>query len=116
MINGIEILSQEIIMESTGIGLKIFLIGSLCCVVLGVLLEVLCFRNGGGGAIAVFSVPLCLIVGIITGNVYQIPTDRYEYKVIIDDNVSMVEFYKQYEVIDQDGKIFIIREKEDVDG
>ena len=34
------------------------------------------------------------------------------YKVTIDDTVSIVEFYERYEIIDQDGLIFTIAEKE----
>ena len=114
MIDGIEILSQEIIKESTDLGLKIFLTGSIIALALGVLLEVFYFQDGHGVQIAVCGIGLCLVLGAVIDNVYQISTDKYEYKVIIDDNVSMTEFYKQYKIIDQDGKIFIIREKESV--
>lgn len=34
------------------------------------------------------------------------------YKVTIDESVSMVEFYERYEIIDQDGLIFTVYEKE----
>ena len=37
------------------------------------------------------------------------------YSVIIDDSVSMTEFYDKYEVIDIQGKIFTITEREDTD-
>ena len=37
------------------------------------------------------------------------------YSVIIDDSVSMIEFYDKYEVIDIQGKIFTITEREDTD-
>lgn len=37
---------------------------------------------------------------------------RYEYKVIIDDNVSVNEFIEKYEIIDQEGKIYTVIEKE----
>ena len=48
------------------------------------------------------------IIGMSTGE----PTD-YEthYKVLISDEVSMNEFYNKYEIIEQDGKIFEIKEK-----
>lgn len=115
MIDGIEILSQEIITESTGLGLKIFFIGSVISLVLGILLSVFYFEDPTGIAIGLLGLCLCLAVGVITDNAYQIPTDRYEYKVIIDDNVGLLEFYERYKIIDQEGKIFTIREKEDVD-
>lgn len=34
-----------------------------------------------------------------------------EYQVVISDDVSMVEFYEKYDVINQEGKIFSVREK-----
>ena len=37
------------------------------------------------------------------------------YSVIIDDSVSMIEFYDKYEVLDIQGKIFTITEREDTD-
>ena len=116
MTNGIEILSQEIIMESTGIGLKFFLIGSFILLILGALLEVFYFQDGCGGLIVILGMGACLGLGVIIDSVYQIPTDRYEYKVIIDDNVNLLEFYERYEIIDQEGRIFTIREKENNDG
>ena len=115
MIEGIEILSQEPIMESSDLGRTIFLIGAGICLVIGILIEAL-NDNGIGFIIAGFGAFLCLWIGIIIDDSNKMPTGKYEYKVIIDDNVSMAEFYEQYEVIDQDGKIFIVREKDDVDG
>ena len=34
-----------------------------------------------------------------------------EYKVTIDDSVSMNEFLDKYEILDQEGKIYTIKEK-----
>ncbi len=65
-------------------------------------------------------IPIFSIVGIITGliggfglgNAAIIPI-AYEtqYRVTISDEVLLTEFYEHYEVIDQDGKIFTVREK-----
>lgn len=38
--------------------------------------------------------------------------NHIEYKVTIDDSVSMNEFLDKYEIIDQEGKIYIVKEKE----
>ena len=38
--------------------------------------------------------------------------DYIEYKVTIDDSVSMNEFLDKYEILDQEGKIYTVREKE----
>ena len=53
------------------------------------------------------------IIGIIVGATTGEPT-AYEtqYKVTIDDSVSMNEFIEKYEIIDQEGKIYTVREKE----
>ena len=39
---------------------------------------------------------------------------KYEtqYKVTIDDSVSVNEFNEKYEIIDQEGKIYTVRERE----
>ena len=54
-----------------------------------------------------------LIGGALFGQVLLSTPAEYEirYKVTISDQVSMTEFYEHYEVIDQDGKIFTVREK-----
>lgn len=40
------------------------------------------------------------------------PTGKYEYQVTIDDSVSMNKFYEKYEIVEVNGKIYTIREKE----
>ena len=65
---------------------------------------------------------VCLVLGImggamlggVLGDVAKTPT-AYEthYKVTIDDSVSMNEFLDKYEIIDQEGKIYTVKERED---
>ena len=64
---------------------------------------------------------LGLIIGVMFGLVLAgccgalfRETINYEtqYKVTVSDEVSMTEFYEHYEVIEQDGKIFTVREKD----
>ena len=53
------------------------------------------------------------IIGLVYINkIIKQPTGDYEYQVSIDDTVVMSEFYENYEVIDVQGKIYTIREKE----
>lgn len=69
-------------------------------------------------------IPALSIAGIIIGsaggcglgNVSSIPT-AYEtqYKVTVSDEVSMAEFYEHYTIIEQDGKIFTIKENNHVE-
>ena len=37
---------------------------------------------------------------------------RNQYKVTIDDSVSLNDFNEKYEVIDQEGNVYIVRERE----
>ena len=58
----------------------------------------------------------CALVGLILMTIAGTPNknslDYIEYKVIIDDSVSMVEFSNKYEILDQDGRIYVVRERE----
>lgn len=40
-----------------------------------------------------------------------VPTGRYKYEVLIDETVSVTELYEKYEIVGQDGKIWIIEDK-----
>jgi hypothetical protein len=42
-------------------------------------------------------------------------TGRYEYKVILDETYPATQLYEEYEVVDQEGKIWIIQDKESKD-
>ena len=41
-----------------------------------------------------------------------VPTGRYEYEVTIDDTVSMTKLYEQYEIVEQRGDIWVLKDKE----
>ena len=65
-------------------------------------------------------IPALSFVGIVLGSMVGAGIGKktenpiaYEthYKVTLSEEVSMTDFYKLYEVVEQDGKIFIIREK-----
>lgn len=59
--------------------------------------------------IAVF---FLLILEILTQSIKGKEIDYIEYKVTIDDSVPMTEFYQRYEILDQEGKIYTVKEKE----
>lgn len=59
-----------------------------------------------------------LLVGIVFATLIYVtirkPTDEIdyiEYEVLIDDSVSFTEFNDKYEIINQKGKIYTVREK-----
>lgn len=49
-----------------------------------------------------------LFFGIMALATYENPT---YYEVLIDDKVSMTEFTQRYEIVQQNGQIFTIKEK-----
>lgn len=52
------------------------------------------------------------LFGFVLGAATGAPTEYTDqYKVIVDDSVSMNEFVEKYEIIDQEGKIFVVRER-----
>ncbi len=121
--NGVEILSQAEVATSTAfnwtafwvsIGVT-FLFGFICVLIYQ-------FKDYGcvdwsdvGEGIVFGSLMGCFgaIIGLGLGFGLSKPTEfETQYKVIISDEVSMNEFLEQYEIIDQEGKIYTVREKE----
>ena len=65
------------------------------------------------GAIA--GVVLGCFLGVVFGSGLSTTTSyETQYKVIISDEVSMNEFLERYEIIDQEGKIYTVRERNEV--
>ena len=62
---------------------------------------------------AILGVTFGFIFGTVFGSVTKIPTEyESQYKVIISDEVSMNEFIDRYEIIEQDGKIYTVVERD----
>lgn len=55
---------------------------------------------------------ILFIVGLSCMVFVESGTGKYTYKVTISDEVNFVEFNNKYEIIDQDGLIYTIKEKE----
>ena len=109
---GVEILSSETIYNT---------ILPECCVGIGLVFAIL------------FAVPLALclayekyltailpaifmivstVIGCLGGTYSDTNINHIEYKVTIDDSVSMNEFLDKYEILDQEGKIYTVKERE----
>lgn len=110
--NGVEILSSETIYNTIlpeywlGIGLG--------CAVILILAMALCFANDH---IILGFICLALALGVGTvgslgGTTSKTDISHIEYKVTIDDSVSMNEFLDKYEILDQEGKIYTVKERE----
>lgn len=113
---GVEILtSAQVVTETvSNIGLSA-IVGCgilIICIIIGISIAI---WDGEVGIFIAF-LALGLIVGLIEFTGIMGITEKpmaYEtqYKVTISDEVSLNDFYEHYEVIDQDGKIFTVREK-----
>jgi hypothetical protein len=118
--NGVEILNVtgHAIMEHAWSWQMCFglFIGLTCfCVLIG-LIQGICDCDVDGGVLA------GLIVGLICAlTLSPICTvifsrkeigKEYHYKVTIDDSVSMNEFLDKYEILDQEGKIYTVKERD----
>ena len=110
--NGVEILSSETIYNTIlpeyclGIGLGlafIFIIAAIFCFVdERVVLGLICV------GLTICSVVVCGL----TDTYSKTDISHIEYKVIINDTVSMNEFLDKYEIIDQEGKIYTVKERD----
>lgn len=113
LMTGIEILSVETIDDSAFL---IFLgIFSMCimALTLGFVVSALLEREYG---IAIVFTLLAIVALVLATSAFVEASEapRTYYKVTIDDSVSMNEFMKKYEIIQMDGKIYTIIEKDEM--
>ena len=111
---GVEILSKQEIYSS-----NIWIVLICIFALIGTLIFVILFGNSKRNIVLSINL-VCMIVCFITFVTFviiDVSTDylkdysHTEYKVTIDDSVSMNEFLDKYEILDQEGKIYTIREK-----
>lgn len=108
---GIEILSvgEEIIRSGFN-----WTAAAIAFIVLGIIGALVYFAEGGIDKTS--AVIITLIIGLVFASINgfmiapkvgSIPT----YKVIIEDSVNFNEFNEKYEIIEQDGRIYTIKER-----
>ena len=114
--SGVEILSiiEEPICQfngsAFGIGLSIiFTIGFIC----GICVIVKDDDYSTGVISVVLGIILGLIFGFQCGVIFKTETGEVDttYKVTISEEVSLNDFMEKYEIIDQEGKIYTVRER-----
>ena len=109
--SGVQILSEKILYNTIiPEGYVILGIVGVCVLLAGgiTLISEGC-NIGGSFCFVLVLASLALIVLGATSNKNSI---KYiEYKVAIDESVSLVEFYDKYEILDQEGKIYTIKER-----
>ena len=113
--DGIEILAQTEIME-TVYAIKCWGIFSFTLLIVGFIVFLIAIMLGNeffmtSGGIQLILGMIASVVCLLLSDIITEPTGRYEYQVTIGENVSITEFYEKYEVIDQNGKIWTIRDK-----
>lgn len=105
-IKGIEILDKTEIKEITTTGM---IIGLVIGAILFCMVYCLIDDNQIGQIVGGMTFLLTFLIAM---GISVHPTGKYEYKVTIDDTVSLNEFNEKYEITDQEGKIYTIRFKE----
>lgn len=106
MLEGITVLSQTELYDAPVAWVMIpALVVFVGCILLGAWLDV------DSNVVVLSSVFAAFLAAIAMYSITKYPTGEYEYECVIEDSVSMTEFCKRYEIVDQRGKIYIIREK-----
>ena len=104
---GVDILSKHAITETPTWVCLLF--------ILAIILLVLCLFSICTDRLMGIFVPMgiasLVIFFIVIYSDFSEPTNKYEYKVTIDDSVSFNYLYDKYEIVNKDGKIFTIRDK-----
>lgn len=111
MMEGIEVLSIGSIGINQVFNWDIAIAGGLF---FGILLSIwmgLATKSVIGGLVAF------LVLGALFGILLGVSVEEYTdtvstYKVTISDEIKLNEFYERYEILDQEGKIFTIKERE----
>lgn len=112
MIDGVIILAQEPIYEtvySWGWSWGGFALGIIAILILAIIIY--CLYHG----VPEFTIFLVFVMILLACSINAFrrvnKTEVYlyeQYKVVIDDSVSLNEFNKKYDIIDQEGKIYTV--------
>ena len=117
MMNGITILYQEPIYKIICVNENILNLLALLFIfmIFGALISSLCMSFKGTIIFSVLALITILSIAVLDSRSTSTEElDHYEYKVTIDDSVPMKEFLSKYEIINQEGEIFTIVERENI--
>ena len=110
--NGVEILSSEAIYNTF---LPIWISVIAFVLMFGFVALTTCWfceEKTTLGVVGLLLIIMMFVVALL-GFINNENDIRYiEYKVTIDDSVSMNEFLDKYEILDQEGKIYTVKERE----
>lgn len=102
MIEGVEILSMRQNYE------WVFLIMPILYLIISILSIIIAFREKRVSQFVFFGIIAFFCVILFFG---FFKSNRIEYEVTINDNVSFTEFMDRYEVLNKNGEIYTIKEK-----
>lgn len=89
------------------LGLFLAILG-LCALITTIILAI----DGEDTAfLLIIPVALCVVLSVTSFCEVDNGPEETVYKVIVDDSVPMNEFYNRYEIINQEGLIYEVKEK-----
>lgn len=110
MLEGIDILNQvEILKWNRSLIIPCFILLILLCVACVSIGESHDAAGVGLGIIGVLIIfPLLILILLSQPSE---PTGRYEYTVTIDESVSFTDLCENYEIVEQNGQLWTLRDK-----
>lgn len=107
---GVEILATGEGVTSFEPNLPVFLSVLTFCVIGGIIIG---SKDKEYGLGAIVGLLIGMVAGLLLGTVVGIAELEYypTYKVIISDEVSVNEFMDKYEILNQDDKIYTVKER-----
>lgn len=111
IMNGIEVLSKSEIKTISTSSLLIMTFVCIFIILTGLFISISIFDVDENLAALVVLPTALLVLFFMVSKSLEKSTGKYEYKVTISDEVSLNEFYDKYEIVDQEGKIYTIKEK-----
>ena len=112
---GITILNQTEVMELTPLATKVIMILTIISVVscIAFFIAYITMFFYVCPLILAFIFMSSLISVLVISIVSPKHLTGYEYEVTIDENVSMKEVYERYEIVEQRGDIWVLRDKKE---
>lgn len=116
--SGVEILAMEEVAIAFGFCWEAFFIMLIAGGLVAIFISALATHNDGYDiGVPVFTILLgvVLLLSILLGNIGNGEPTEYEkhYKVTISDEVSMNDFLERYEIIEQNGRLYTVRERKE---
>lgn len=116
--NGVEILSQSIIYE-TEFYWWILIAFAIAGLLFSLIVSIIDWIKYGFDKSSIWFILIVTLIFSVFGGVYTAisehetdTVDYITYKVTISDEVSLREFTDKYTIINQDGKIYTVKEKD----